>query len=151
MIFTFQTEQLLNTDLDTAWTFFSSPKNLAIITPPELEFKIHTHLDKQEIFEGMIIDYTVKPLFGIPLKWRTEISEVVKPEHFIDQQLKGPYRRWEHTHKFRVHDQGVFMQDEVNYELPFGILGILANRLVVRNKIEQIFKFREATLKRLFK
>jgi ligand-binding SRPBCC domain-containing protein len=151
MFYTFKAEQFLNTDLETAWSFFSSAKNLALITPPELEFKIHTHLDDQEIYEAMIIDYTVKPLFGIPLKWRTEICEVNKPHRFTDRQLKGPYRRWEHTHRFTEQDQGVFMQDEVNYELPFGILGILANRLVVRDKIEQIFKFREATLKRLFK
>ncbi len=150
MIYTFKAQQFLNTDLDTAWDFFSSAKNLASITPPDLDFKIHTNLDDTEVYEGMIIDYTVRPLFGIPLKWQTEICKVHKPAFFTDKQLKGPYSRWEHTHKFTEQGQGIFMQDEVKYELPFGFLGILAHRLVVRDKIEKIFKFREATLSRLF-
>lgn len=151
MIYTFKAEQFLNTDLNTAWDFFSSAKNLAIITPPDLDFKIHTNLDGKEVYEGMIIDYTVKPLLGIPLKWQTEISLVNKPVLFTDKQIKGPYRLWEHTHKFTEHANGILMQDEVKYELPFGFLGILAHRLVVRDKIENIFKFREATLNKLFK
>ncbi len=146
----FKSEQFLNIDIDEAWDFFSSAKNLALITPPELSFKIHTRLDGVEVYEGMIIDYTVKPLLGIPLKWRTEICKVEKPHLFMDKQLKGPYSVWEHTHKFIQKDNGVLMQDEVKYQLPLGFIGAIAHNLIVKKKIEKIFKFREETLNRLF-
>ena len=151
MIYTFKSEQLLKTDIDTAWDFFSSAKNLARITPPEMAFKIHTQLDSREVYEGMIIDYTVRPLLGIPLRWQTEICQVHKPHMFMDRQLKGPYTIWEHTHKFIEKDNGILIQDEVKYQLPLGIFGVLAHSLVVKEKIKKIFKFREKTLNELFK
>lgn len=150
MTYTFKTEQFLDIDIDTAWDFFSSAGNLAVITPPEMAFKIHTNLDGLEMYEGMIIDYTVKPLLGIPLNWKTEISKVNKPHLFIDKQLKGPYSVWEHTHRFIEKDNGVLMQDEVKYQLPLGYIGSLIHNFIVREKIRKIFKFREETLTRLF-
>lgn len=151
MTYTFKSEQFLKTDLATAWDFFSSAKNLAKITPPQMAFKIHTQLDNTEVYEGMIIDYTVSPLFGIPLKWQTEICQVDKPNLFIDRQLKGPYSIWEHTHRFKEKDNGILMQDEVKYKLPLGIIGELAHRIVVMDKIKKIFTFREEALNKLFK
>lgn len=151
MTYIFKSEQFLNTDILTAWDFFSSAGNLALITPPEMAFKIHTKLDGVEIYEGMIIDYTVKPLLGIPLKWKTEISKVNKPHLFMDKQLKGPYCMWEHTHQFVEKDNGVLMLDEVKYQLPLGFLGEIAHALIVKEKISKIFSFREETLNRLFK
>jgi len=150
MTYTFKSEQFLNTSLDTAWEFFSSARNLAQITPPEMAFEIHTDLENVEVYEGMIIDYTVRPLFGIPLKWKTEICRVNKPHFFSDKQLKGPYSLWEHTHSFIEKDNGVLMQDEVKYKLPLGFIGALAHTFIVKKKIRDIFKFREETLNRLF-
>jgi len=72
-IYYYKTEQFLSTDMNTAWNFFSSARNLAIITPPELDFNVLTQLDDKDIYQGMLIDYTVRPLFGIPLHWQTEI------------------------------------------------------------------------------
>ncbi|MBC7758329.1 MAG: SRPBCC family protein [Phormidesmis sp. FL-bin-119] len=151
MIYTFKSEQFLKTDIDTAWDFFSSAKNLARITPPEMMFKIHTQLDNKEVYEGMIIDYTVKPLLGIPLRWQTEICRVNKPHMFMDRQLKGPYTLWEHTHMFTEKDNGVLIHDEVKYQLPLGIFGVIAHSFFVKEKIKKIFKFREKTLNELFK
>ncbi len=149
-VFYYRAEQFLNTDINAAWNFFSSAKNLAVITPPELDFKILTDLEGKEIYGGMLIDYTVKPLFGIPLHWQTEISRVKKPEIFSDRQLKGPYKIWEHTHTFFEKDGGVLMKDEVKYELPFGFIGNIAHSLLVRKKIEHIFEFRKEVLTKIF-
>lgn len=150
-IYYYKTEQFLNTDMNTAWDFFSSAKNLAAITPPELGFKILTNLDEKDIYEGMLIEYTVRPLFGIPLHWKTEIWKIKKPEMFIDKQLKGPYKIWEHTHIFIQEEKGVLMKDEVKYKLPFGIIGQMAHSLIVRKKIEGIFNYRKEILKKIFK
>lgn len=149
--FYYRAEQFLPVDLDTAWDFFSSAKNLALITPPELDFKILTELNGKEIHEGMLIDYTVKPLLGIPLRWQTEICKVEKPFLFTDRQLKGPYKMWEHTHSYEKVDNGILMKDEVKYQLPLGFLGDLANSIIVKKKIEDIFAFRKQVLETMFK
>ena len=149
--FYYRTEQFLPVDLNTAWDFFSSAKNLALITPPELDFKILTDLNGQEIHEGMLIDYTVRPLFGIPLRWQTEICKVEKPYLFTDRQLKGPYKMWEHTHSYEKVDNGILMKDEVKYQLPMGFLGDLVNSVIVKKKVEEIFTFRKQVLETMFK
>lgn len=133
-----------------AWSFFSSAKNLALITPPEMEFKILTKLDDKEIYEGLLIDYTVKPVLGIPLNWQTEIFKVDKPHSFADRQLKGPYKIWEHTHTFIQNENGTLMIDELKYQIPLGILGDLAHSIFVKKKVAEIFKFRERALEKIF-
>ena len=149
-IFHYKAEQFLETDINAAWDFFSSAQNLAVITPPELDFKILTDLDGKEIYEGMLIEYKVRPLFGIPVYWKTEIASVNKPERFMDRQLKGPYKIWEHTHTFIQKENGVFMKDQVKYQLPFGVIGRLTNALIVKKKIEHIFTFRKEILNKIF-
>lgn len=146
----YKTTQFLPTDINTAWNFFSSASNLATITPPEMDFKILTDLEGKDIYEGMFIDYTVKPLFGIPLHWQTQIKKINKPAMFMDTQLKGPYKLWEHTHHFTEKDNGVFMEDEVKYQMPFGIIGQLTHSLIVKKKIAGIFEFRRKTLEKIF-
>ena len=144
-------EQFLPITLQKAWDFFSSPKNLSKITPPEMGFIIRTKLDDNKgIYDGMLIDYTVKPLFGIPMHWRTEIYSVKDKYQFTDRQLIGPYSVWEHTHTFVEKDGGVLMSDVVNYKLPLGPLGHLAHVLLVRRKIQGIFAYRKQVLDRLF-
>jgi len=149
-IYQYTTEQFLPISIRKAWDFFSSPKNLSVITPPEMDFKILTQLDDKEIYNGMLIDYTVKPLFGIPMHWQTMIIDVKPLEVFADTQLKGPYKLWHHTHTFIEKDGGVLMTDIVNYELPFGILGDWVHSLIVRKKIESIFAYRKQVLEKLF-
>ncbi len=149
--FLYNTEQFLSTDINTAWDFFSSAKNLALITPPELDFEILSNLNEKEIYEGMLIEYNVKPLMGIPLHWQTEICKVDKPKMFTDKQLKGPYKIWEHMHLFIEKENGVLMKDQVKYQLPFGIIGQITHSLIVRKKIKTIFAFRKEVLKKIFK
>ena len=98
----------------------------------------------------MRIDYKVKPLFGIPMHWQTEIMHVQKPFSFTDIQLKGPYSCWEHTHTFTEKENGVLMQDVVKYQLPFGPLGVVAHSLLVRKKIEALFRYRKGAIERVF-
>jgi ligand-binding SRPBCC domain-containing protein len=150
MIYYFKTEHLLPISIEMAWSFFSSAKNLALITPPEMEFKILTKLDDKEIYEGLLIDYTVKPVLGIPLNWQTEIFKVDKPHSFADRQLKGPYKIWEHTHTFIQKENGTLMIDELKYQIPLGILGDLAHSIFVKKKVAEIFKFRERALEKIF-
>ncbi len=150
-MFYYKAEQLLPVDLQTAWAFFSTPGNLSLITPPEMGFRTLTKFEEgQEIYSGMYIDYKVRPVFGIPVFWRTEIKDVQKPWSFTDIQLKGPTACWEHTHTFIEKENGVLMQDVVKYRLPFGPLGVLTHALLVRRKLESLFVFRKAAIERIF-
>ena len=144
-------EQFLPVSISKAWEFFSSAENLSVITPPELGFKVLTDVKEKEIYEGMLIEYEVSPLFKIPLHWKTEIAKVDKPYSFMDRQLKGPYKLWEHTHVFIEKENGVLMKDSVKYGLPFGIFGQLAHSLIVRKKLARIFEYREQILNQIFK
>lgn len=150
-MFNFTTEQYLPVTINSAWSFFSAPENLALITPPSLDFIILNKSNDGEIKDGMIINYRVKPMLGIPVKWKTQICNVRYGESFMDKQLLGPYKLWEHTHTFTPAKKGILMRDVINYELPFGPLGRLAHALFVRNKIASIFDYRKNILEQLFK
>lgn len=146
----FKSTQYIPVDMETAWNFFSSPKNLAKITPPELQLTLLSELNDDPIYDGMKIDYTVKPLFQIPLHWQTVIDCVVPFKVFMDTQLKGPYKKWEHIHTFEEVKGGIIIGDHVEYELPFGKVGDFVHRHIVRQKIERIFSYRKTVLTRIF-
>ncbi|WP_407483485.1 SRPBCC family protein [Elizabethkingia anophelis] len=135
-------EQQLNCNIEEVWDFFSSPLNLSKITPQDMKFTVLSDLKNTPIYEGMEIDYLVSPVLGIPLKWKTRITQVNYQKSFTDLQAKGPYRYWNHYHEFIENDKGVLMKDSVDYELPFGLLGKLAHSLFVHKRLKNIFEFR---------
>ena len=143
-------EQQLNCDMATAWKFFSSANNLSEITPKDMNFIILTTMENDEIYEGMLIDYYVSPLFGIKMKWQTEIIKVDFQKSFIDFQKKGPYKLWHHHHEFIPNKNGVLMKDTVDYELPMGFLGEITHSVFVKKKLEYIFDYRYAVLEEMF-
>lgn len=150
MIYKLNTSQQLNCDISEAWKFFSSPHNLSRITPKDMGFVVLSNLPDESIYEGMIIDYTVSPLLGIPMKWQTKITQVDHEKSFTDFQQKGPYKLWKHHHEFIPNENGVLMTDNLEYELPFGILGTIAHSLIVKKKLESIFNYRQQVLEDLF-
>jgi ligand-binding SRPBCC domain-containing protein len=145
-----QRRQFLPITLEEAWAFFSAAANLDKITPPEMGFQIRGMQPALGISEGQQITYTVRPLFGIPLTWVTGITRVEAPHTFTDEQLKGPYALWRHTHSFEPVPGGTVEIDQVEYRMPLGILGELAWSLLVRNRLDQIFDFRQEALQKLF-
>lgn len=141
--------QFVNTDLETCWKFFSAPSNLQKITPDYMGFEVLTEVP-DEMYEGLMISYTVRPLLGIPMNWVTEITHVKEGVFFVDEQRKGPYRMWHHEHHFKEVEGGVEMTDIVSYEVPFGIFGKLAHPLIVRKKLEEIFEYRFKVVDEIF-
>jgi len=144
-----KTKQIIPTDLETCWNFFSSPKNLKIITPDYMGFEVLFEIP-EKMYAGLMIEYEVKPLLGIPMKWITEITHVDEMKFFVDKQRKGPYRIWHHEHHFKQVEKGIEMTDIVSYEIPFGVLGKIAQPLIVKNKLKQIFDYRFQKVEELF-
>jgi ligand-binding SRPBCC domain-containing protein len=146
---TLKFEQELPISLEEAWMFFSSPKNLNLITPPKMDFKILSEVS-ENMYAGMFIRYTVKPMMNIPMHWVTEITHVKHHEFFVDEQRIGPYKIWHHEHHFKATEKGVLMTDLLNYEPPYGPIGKMLNSVWIRKQVQQIFDYRYKKLQELF-
>ncbi|PAU95312.1 hypothetical protein CK503_03715 [Aliifodinibius salipaludis] len=138
-------EQVLDTSVDQLWEFISRPENLNEITPPELDFTIISEVPDM-MYNGLLVQYDVKlPLLGHS-EWVTEIKHIVPGKEFVDEQRIGPYRFWYHYHKIEEAELGVRMIDEVNYMPPYGMLGKLVNKMLIKNKLRDIFEYRKLVL-----
>lgn len=136
--------------MDDAWRFFGDPANLSVITPDSFQFRVISQHHGKKMYPGQIIEYKVRPLFGIPLYWMTEITHVQEGKFFVDEQRFGPYAFWHHQHLFRETAGGVEMTDIVHYRIPYWFIGDIANALFVRKKLENVFRYRYEKVAQLF-
>jgi hypothetical protein len=144
----FDREQLLQRPRAELFAFFSDPANLERLTPSFLGFQMLTPLPI-EMREGALIDYRIS-VHGLPLRWRTLIERYEPEREFVDVQLRGPYRLWRHTHTFVETPEGTRVGDHVEYAVPLGPLGRIANALLVERDLARIYDFRRETMATLF-
>jgi ligand-binding SRPBCC domain-containing protein len=149
-VYSFKTVQRIPISLEQAWDFFSSPENLKEITPSNLGFNIISKYHGKRMYQGQVIEYKVSPVLGIPLYWMTEITHVEDQRFFVDEQRFGPYSLWHHQHHFKAVEGGVEMTDIVHYKLPLWILGDIANTIMVRRQLQQIFEHRFTAVEQRF-
>jgi ligand-binding SRPBCC domain-containing protein len=141
-IYQLERKQIVAMSLADCWRFFSDPRNLPKITPPAMNFAIKRALP-EEVYPGLMIEYSVSPLLGISLTWLTEIVHVDAPHRFVDEQRVGPYRVWHHEHTFgEAPEGGTEVHDLVTYVPPLGPFGALLNALMIRPQLERIFDYR---------
>lgn len=148
MTYILHREQWIARPVDEVFAFFADAHNLEVITPPWLGFKILS-MSTDSIEEGTTIRYRLR-LHGIPVYWRTDISEWSPPHRFVDEQTKGPYKLWRHTHRIEAHGGRTKMIDEVQYSLPFGVLGRIVHAVKVRRDVSRIFDYRRQQIDALF-
>ena len=141
----FETELWLPVPRENIFPFFADARNLEVITPPWLNFKILTP-GEIPMRVGVLIDYQIR-IHGFPVCWRTRIADWNPPVSFVDEQLRGPYRLWHHTHTFVEKDGGTLCKDRVEYAVPGGAL---VNKFFVRRDVEKIFAYRAEALKKHF-
>jgi ligand-binding SRPBCC domain-containing protein len=147
-LYSLDRSQEIHAPADAVFAFFSDPANLARITPDWLRFRIAGE-PPGELSEGSRIEYRIR--WGLlTFTWVTRIARWVPGVEFQDVQERGPYRTWIHTHRFQQRGRVVLMQDHVDYELPFGILGRLAHGLRVRRQLEAIFDYRRRAIQEIF-
>lgn len=141
-------EQWIPKERDEAFEFFRNEKNLEILTPEFLNFKV-INKTTDHIEKGTLINYSLR-LHGIKVYWRTLISEWTPPQSFVDDQVKGPYSKWHHTHEFLGLGGGTLMTDHVVYKIPVGLLGRIFGGWKVRGDVRTIFGFRQKKVHELF-
>jgi ligand-binding SRPBCC domain-containing protein len=144
-IFTLHAELWLPRPRHEVFAFFADAHNLQALTPPWVKFQVLTP-GPIAMRPGALIDYRIR-VHGLPIRWRTEITEWQPPRRFVDVQLRGPYTLWHHTHAFEERDGGTLCVDDVRYR-PRG--GALVNWLFVRRDVERIFAYRRERLLNLF-
>ena len=130
--------------VEQVFRVFEDPYNLARITPPWLSFRVMNR-ERVAMRRGAEINYTIRWL-GLPIRWKTLISDYRPPLVFVDTQEKGPYVWWHHTHAFVPVEGGTRVTDEVRYILPLGAMGQAAHALMVGRQLKQIFEYRQKTL-----
>tara|TARA_B110000285_G_scaffold37878_1_gene41057 strand:+ start:2244 stop:2711 length:468 start_codon:yes stop_codon:yes gene_type:complete len=146
----FNKQQKINCSIDEIWEFISSPGNLKEITPDYMGFDIMTNNLPEKMYPGMIISYKVSPLLGVKMTWVTEITQLVEKKYFVDEQRVGPYSIWHHQHIIEPIKNGVLMTDIVSYAPPLGFLGALANSLLIKNKLNEIFDYRTQAVEKRY-
>jgi ligand-binding SRPBCC domain-containing protein len=144
---TFSAEQFVEAPRDKVVPFFSRAENLEVLTPPWLNFRI-LKKSSSEISPGSIIDYRLN-IHGVPVKWKTLISEWNLPLSFTDEQLKGPYRKWHHVHSFYEVSGGTLLTDQVTYRVPFSWVGKLVLSSWIARDVKTIFNFRKKKIREL--
>ena len=149
-VYSLKSVQRIPVPVSEVWDFFSGPQNLSELTPAALAFRTISKHHGTRIYAGQVIEYKVSPLFGIPLYWMTEITHVDDQKYFVDEQRHGPYNMWHHQHHFTPIEGGVEMQDIVHYKLPLWILGDIANSIIVRKKLREIFSYRYSKIEERF-
>ena len=131
--------------LAEVFPFFAEAANLEILTPSSLKFRIQS-ARPIVMRVGTLIDYRIV-VRGLPFRWQSEITAWEPPVRFVDEQRRGPYRLWQHEHKFVERDGATTITDTVRYAVPFDFL---AHRWLVRPEIERIFAFRAQKMRELF-
>lgn len=148
MSYIMRREQWIARPIEEVFAFFADAHKLEEITPPWLGFKILS-MSTNSISEETVIRYRLR-LHGMPIHWRTEIREWNPPHYFVDEQTKGPYKQWRHKHRFEAHGSRTKMIDEVQYSLPFGVLGRIVHAVKVRRDVSRIFDYRRFHIDALF-
>lgn len=148
-IYSLIAEQMVDLPVEECWHFFSKPNNLQTITPDYMGFNITSPFQEGKMYAGQIISYKVAPVAGIKMNWVTEITHVKEGKFFVDEQRFGPYRFWHHQHHFIEKGGQTLMKDIVSYQLPFGFLGRMSHSILVKPKLLDIFRYREARIKEL--
>lgn len=145
----FEREIEFEEPLERVFEFFCRAENLDFLTPTWLKFRFITPLPI-EMRKGTEIEYMLR-LYGVPVRWKTEITRWNPPHLFQDTQSQGPFRLWVHTHSFEEKNGLTVMRDRVEYVVPGWIFEPMVHRYFVRRNIEKIFEYRREQFSREFK
>lgn len=139
-------KQWIPVPINKVWDFFSSIYNLEKITPPWLKFKIRS-CSTERIKKGTQIKYDLS-IHGVPFSWRSNISIWNPQNNFSDEQEKGPYKIWSHSHIFQEIAGGTLIEDRVEYQMPLFPFGQVVLPFIKKD-LSEIFTYRRKAIAKL--
>jgi ligand-binding SRPBCC domain-containing protein len=153
----FQTEQWVPYPREQVFAFFADPANLPPLMPPWQRARVErakyveaSHPGTAEFAAGagslITLSFRPVPFFPVRLDWDALITEFRWNEFFCDEQRRGPFKYFRHCHRIREERDGTVVSDAVEYELPLGLLGDLANWLVMKRQMRGLFGYRQRML-----
>jgi ligand-binding SRPBCC domain-containing protein len=136
----------INAPIDRVFHFHDDTRNLLKITPPGIRVTIET-----QGVPGLGYEVTLKvrQFLLFVMRWHVRITAYEPPTLMVDEQVSGPFKTWKQTRLLKTTENGTALTDIVEYEVPFGPLGKIANALVIRGQIQEMFTYRQAATKRL--
>lgn len=167
MAYRLESQQWVPFPLEQVFLFFANPKNLPRIMPPASEAKIsqmelvlpsdngtvQSATQLAGVGSAIIVSVKVFPFLPVRAPWVARIVEFKWNRHFVDIQERGPFKSWRHRHHFaaEVRDgiQGTLVGDVIEYEIGFGPLGALAQKLLVSGQLQKTFAHRNKILESL--
>jgi ligand-binding SRPBCC domain-containing protein len=166
MRYSYHTEQWLPYPVEQVFKFFSNPENLPLLMRESQEARIDSKTivpppassggqqpDAAGSGSQIALSFLPFPYSPFRMHWVAEIVEFKWNERFCDRQLSGPFAYWNHCHYLQPMIQsgisGTLIADDLEYELPHGLIGQLAHRLFLRGQLERTFTFRQSQLARI--
>jgi len=169
MMHHFQTEHAVPFPVELVFGFLTCPSNMPHLMPrwqqvrvesvhlvppppapqpsdPELRFQTLSAGEGSEI----TISFRPFPLLPVRMIWDARIVEFFWNRHFTDELQRGPFSSWHHRHEiYEERRQGrtmTIVRDQVDYRLPLGKVGDLANSTFFSNQLEALFRYRQERL-----
>ena len=160
-------EQWVPVPLAEVFRFFSDPRNLPRLMPPELDARlVRVHAvpppgappgPGTALAAGpgseIVVSIRLAPLLPLRTEWVARITSWEPMRHFADEQARGPFRRWHHRHEFEAERRGgvdgTVVRDVLDYEVGLGPIGALAERVFVDRRLRSTFEHRQRALERL--
>ena len=141
---------IVNNNIDRVWEFYTDIKHLEILTPKEMKLKIINCTTGQKLIQASEIWISGKIIFLRKTTWHSRVTSL-KLYEYVDEMLKGPFKKWRHLHRFHdINQKQTQVIDEVDFELPYGMIGKLLFEGYAYNRLEKVFTHRKkATIKAL--
>jgi ligand-binding SRPBCC domain-containing protein len=146
----FKSDFRITSTVEKVWEFYTDVHHLNIVTPRDLDLHV-LDCTSRKFVKGAEFHIEGKILF-YKREWHSVITSI-RPYEYVDEMLSGPFKRWKHVHKFHydVKQNQTEVVDEVEFELPYGIIGRLLEGLV-SNRLKKVFEHRKRmTIKELVK
>jgi ligand-binding SRPBCC domain-containing protein len=122
------------------FAFLADPHRASRLLPPWLRVQLLTD-SAVPVGAGTVLDFRVACL-GLSFAWRAFVREFDPPFRFLDVQLRGPFARWEHRHRFLAVGDATLMEDRLVYRLPLGVAGRAAHAVVVARLMAAAWRYR---------
>jgi ligand-binding SRPBCC domain-containing protein len=136
----------VDAEIGRVWDFYTDIGHLEVITPPEMRLKVLTSTTGRKIAQGT--EVWIEGRLVTKSRWHSRIT-YMQPYTYVDEMLSGRFRSWKHVHAFRRLDGGTEIMDEIDFQLPYGLLGKMLEGYVYRTLAKVFAHRKEATINAL--